>query len=137
MTEKKPLKICMIYRRSFPEEIGGSHRYFYELAINMARRGHEVHVIYCTFHHKNAGDLFEHGVHWHRYHVRRTNPISDNCAYMQKTFEIALRILKERGIDVINYHGPRAPQKIFSSLEFKDVAFVYLCQADTAFEMSS
>lgn len=128
------MRILIINRRHFPEFVGGSYRYCYDVAQHLALRGHEVHIIYCTINPEHIGDILENGVYEHRYYVKSSNPVSENYGYITSTRRIAEKLHREKPFDLVNFHCPRAPLALFKSDLFKSTPFVFNCQADSAFE---
>ncbi len=132
--ESRPLKIAMLDRYAFPEKIGGAPRYFYDVARKLAEKGHSVHYIHCTWEKDGTGVEEKVGVTWHRYSVKNKGPLLNNIAYIQNTFRLAKKILDTEGLDLVYFQDSRVPLKLYSSSEFDRLPFLFMCQADSAFE---
>ena len=128
------MKILMINRYSFPEVMGGAHKYYYDLAKNLAKKGHEVHLVYSVNDPQAVLEEKVEGVYKHKFLEKGKGALEKNYHNIKQTFEISKRILDEHGVDIVNFHDGRLPLKLFLSEEFSQIPFIYNCQADSAFE---
>ncbi len=128
------MKILVLNRRHYPEVVGGSYRYQYDVEQHLARQGHDVHTIYCTTNPENVGESVQDGVRTHIYYVKPSNPVFENYGFITNTARIAEILHRKAPFDIVNFHCPRVPLRLFASRTFADVPFVFNCQADSAYE---
>lgn len=102
MTGEKPLKI-LIAADTYPPEVNGASVFGHRLALAMAKRGHEVHVVAPRF---DKGPTYaeqrpEGAVHWLRSHAVPTHETWRLCLPWEAKNDVA-RILDEVKPDVVH-----------------------------------
>jgi glycosyltransferase involved in cell wall biosynthesis len=98
------MHIVWIHRGMYPERIGGTYTYIYELGRRLAARGHRVDVIAST----RGPDAvpFEtlEGIRVHRYTFRRVNPIYSTHQHLGHSYDLFRRLSAEADVDILGIH---------------------------------
>jgi len=98
------MHIVMVHRGMFPERIGGTYSYIYELGRRLAKRGHAVDVIASTrLSEVDSVDEFE-GMTVHRYAFRRANPVFSTLQHLKHTERLFREIHRRQPVDVLSIH---------------------------------
>ena len=107
------MKILMINKQAYPDVVGGAQVYAHELMKNLRRRGHTVKFISST---------------------KKARSLTDYYNSLWDVKKQAEQLHRDSGFDLVNFHCSRTPSFLFSSKAFKQVPFVFNCQADPAAE---
>ncbi|MBD3348932.1 MAG: glycosyltransferase, partial [Candidatus Eisenbacteria bacterium] len=98
------MHIVIIHRGMFPERIGGTYTYIYELGRGLAARGHEVDVIASTQKPDASPPYDLEGMKVHTYTYRRVNPIYSTMQHLAKSSEIFHSIHERSPVDILSVH---------------------------------
>ncbi len=96
------MHIVYVHRGVYPERIGGTYSYIYELGRRLAARGHQVDVIASTRDAVPPPSYLHEGMRIHKYAFRRVNPVSSTLQHMQKTHAILGEISATSPVDVLS-----------------------------------
>jgi glycosyltransferase involved in cell wall biosynthesis len=110
----------------YPEHIGGTYTYIYELGRRLVERGHRVDVIARALSEENAGTSTIEGIGVHRYTYKRVNPIYSTYQHLNRCYEIFRRVEAEHPVDVLGVHDTHLGLKLARSPEGRSV-----CQVPT------
>ncbi|MBD3367458.1 MAG: glycosyltransferase [Candidatus Eisenbacteria bacterium] len=120
------MHIVWVHRGMYPEHIGGTYTYIYELGRRLVARGHRVDVISRALSPENAGSSSIEGIGVHRYTYRRVNPIYSTYQHLNRCYAIFLRLAAEHPVDVLGIHDTHLGLKLARSKEGRAV-----CQIPT------
>lgn len=98
----------------YPERIGGTYSYIYELYRRLAARGHKVDVIASTRSGAGSTDDLD-GIRVHRYAFRRVNPILSTLQHLHKTYRLYESVAAEEPVDVLSIHEPQLAYRLARS----------------------
>lgn len=88
----------------FPERIGGTYSYIYELGRRLAARGHRVEVIASTRSSEVDTVTELDGIRVHSYVFRRLNPVYSTLQHLSHTVRLFRAIADEEPVDVLAIH---------------------------------
>ncbi|MFH1502469.1 MAG: glycosyltransferase family 4 protein [Candidatus Eisenbacteria bacterium] len=98
------MHIVCVHRGMYPERIGGTYSYIYELYKRLAGLGHRIDVIAST-RRAQARPPFElEGIRVHEYAIRRVNPVSSTLQHLANTTSMCERLASESPVDVLTIH---------------------------------
>lgn len=109
------MHIAWVHRGMYPEHIGGTYTYIYELGRRLVARGHRVDVISRALSEENAGTASIDGVGVHRYTYRRVNPIYSTYQHLNRCYDIFQRLAAESSIDILGIHDTHLGLKLAQS----------------------
>jgi glycosyltransferase involved in cell wall biosynthesis len=120
------MHIVFVHRGMFPERVGGTYTYLYDLGSRLAARGHEIDVIAST-REPDAGPPYEvEGMTVHTYSFRKVNPLYSTMQHMDNTLRLFRTVAERRNVDVLSIHDSHLGLKLARS---RDAASV--CQIPT------
>ncbi len=92
----------------YPDHVGGSHRFYYEVGRRLARRGHEVHV--ATGRERPEDPPVDNvaGMHVHRFPRERRSPLFQALSYLSGSAGVYRPLARESPFDIISGHYPLA-----------------------------
>lgn len=98
------MRLLFVTDLAYPDNAGGSHRLYYEVAKRLAARGHEVHLV--TGKVENSAPIEEviEGVQYHRLTRDRRNFVSHGLSYVRGARRVFERLAREAPFDVISAH---------------------------------
>jgi len=114
MTDRKPMKFCMICTFYPPYNFGGDAAYVHRLSNELARRGHSVDVIHCVdsyrllagrMPHKPYDDHPNVTVHGLTSRFGFLSPLATQQTGLPLLKAGAIRDVLDKGFDVIHYHN--------------------------------
>lgn len=98
------MHIVFVHRGVYPERIGGTYSYIYELGRRLASRGHRVRVIAST-RKPEAPAPYEHeGMLIHTYAFRRVNPVASTLQHLSNTQRLFDEIAATEPVDILTIH---------------------------------
>ncbi len=98
------MHIVFVHRGVYPERIGGTYSYIYELGRRLAARGHRVRVIAST-REPDAPAPYEHeGMLIHKYAFRRLNPVASTLQHLANTKRLFEEIHAAEPVDILTIH---------------------------------
>jgi len=98
------MHIVFVHRGVFPERIGGTYSYIYELGRRLVAKGHRVRVIAST-RDPRAPDPYQHeGMRIHKYAFRRIHPILSTLQHLARTEQVFGAIHADDPVDVLSIH---------------------------------
>jgi len=98
------MHIVFVHRGVFPERIGGTYSYIFELGRHLAARGHTVRVIASTREQEAPAPYLHEGMWIHKYAFLRFNPVASTVQHLVKVKRVFERIHAERPVDVLSIH---------------------------------
>lgn len=99
----------------YPERIGGTYSYIYELGRRLAARGHRTDVIVST-RASDADTVFElEGMTVHAYVFRRLNPVYSTLQHLSNTYRIYRDIAASEPVDVLSIHESQLGHRLARS----------------------
>jgi glycosyltransferase involved in cell wall biosynthesis len=98
------MHIVFIHRGVYPERIGGTYSYIYELGRRLAARGHRIRVIAST-RESEAPAPYEHeGMLIHKYAFRRMNPVASTLQHLRNSERLLREIAAKEPVDILTIH---------------------------------
>ncbi len=120
------MHIVFVHRGVYPERIGGTYSYIYELGRRLASRGHRVRVIAST-REPEAPAPYEHeGMLIHKYAFRRVNPVASTLQHLSNTQRVFDEIAAEEPVDILTVHEAQLGYRLARSAAGRSV-----CQLPT------
>ncbi len=110
----------------YPDHIGGTYSYIYELGRRLAAKGHSVDVIARALSEKDRGYSRFDGIGVHRYTYRRVNPIYSTLQHVNKCYSLFREIEAKEPVDILGIHDAHLGLKIARSALGRSV-----CQVPT------
>lgn len=98
------MHIVCVHRGVYPERIGGTYSYIYELYRRLAACGHEVDVIASTRGPHAPPPTDQDGIRVHRYAFKRLNPVLSTLQHLRNTCREYERIAAGQPVDVLTIH---------------------------------
>lgn len=98
------MHIVVVHRGMYPERIGGTYSYIYELYRRLASRGHVVDVIASTRQGQARPRSELEGIRIHEYAIRRGNPVSSTLQHLRKTTALYGELAARDPVDVLSIH---------------------------------
>ncbi len=110
------MHIVFIHRGVYPERIGGTYSYIYELGRRLAARGHTICMIAST-REDRAPEPYEHeGMFIHKYAFRRVNPVMSTLQHLKNSERLLQQIAAAEPVDILTIHeaqlGYRAARSV-------------------------
>lgn len=109
------MHIVFVHRGMFPERIGGTYSYIYELGRRLTSRGHRVDVIAST----RVSDVDTvtelEGMTVYGYVFRRINPVYSTLQHLHHTQRIFRRIAADEPVDVLSVHDSQLGHRLVRS----------------------
>jgi glycosyltransferase involved in cell wall biosynthesis len=98
------MHIVFVHRGMYPERIGGTYSYIYELGRRLSAKGHRIDVIASTRSSEVDTTTELEGMKIHSYVFRRLNPVYSTLQHLRNTMRIYERINAESPVDVLSIH---------------------------------
>jgi glycosyltransferase involved in cell wall biosynthesis len=98
------MHIVVVHRGMYPERIGGTYSYIYELYKRLADRGHRVDVIASTREPEARAAYEFEGIRVHEYAYRRLNPVASTLQHLASTTRLYEKVASEDPVDVLTIH---------------------------------
>ncbi|MCK4510297.1 glycosyltransferase family 4 protein [bacterium] len=98
------MHIVIVHRGMYPERIGGTYSYVYELGKRLASRGHRLDVIVTT--RSPVADTVTEldGITVHAYAHRRGNPVYSTLQHLRRIGRIFREISANEPVDILSVH---------------------------------
>ncbi len=109
------MHIVWVHRGMYPDHIGGTYSYIYELGRRLAARGHKVDVIARALSPENSGYSEFEGIGVHRYTYRRVNPVYSTLQHVNKCYSLFAQIHAKDPVDIVGIHDAHLGLKIARS----------------------
>ncbi len=109
------MHIVFIHRGVYPERIGGTYSYIYELGRRLASRGHRVRVIASTSEPVAPAPYEHEGMLIHKYAFRRINPVASTLQHLTKTQRTFEKIVATEPVDVLTVHDSQLGYRLAKS----------------------
>jgi len=120
------MHIVWVHRGMYPDHIGGTYTYIYELGRRLAARGHRIEVIARALSAEHKGHSRYEGIDVHRYTYRRVNPVYSTLQHMNKSYSLFREIQESEPVDILGIHDAHLGLKIAGSALGRSV-----CQVPT------
>jgi len=109
------MHIVFVHRGVYPERIGGTYSYIYELGRRLAARGHRIRVIASTSE-PEAPVPYEHeGMLIHKYAFRRVNPVASTLQHLRNSARLFREIAAEKAVDILTIHEAQLGYRVARS----------------------
>ena len=109
------MHIVFVHRGVYPERIGGTYSYIYELGRRLASRGHRIQIIAST-RDPEAPVPYEHeGMLIHKYAFRRVNPVASTLQHLRSCEQLFREIAAEQAVDILTIHEAQLGYRVARS----------------------
>lgn len=125
MSDSKKLNILMVADYFFPDEMGGSKRYIYEISKRLVTKGHNVHVIVKKAKKSLPSEETINGIHIHRYNIISRGIFLSHISYILGALRLFNKLTKKVQFDFINFHHPLSAFGVNLSRKSKGIPKVY------------
>lgn len=125
MSDSKKLNILMVADYFFPDEMGGSKRYIYEISKRLVTKGHNVHVIVKKAKKSLPSEETINGIHIHRYNIISRGIFLSHISYILGDLRLFNKLTKKVQFDFINFHHPLSAFGVNLSRKSKGIPKVY------------
>lgn len=122
----KKLDILMVADYFFPDEVGGSRRYIYDISRELAKKGHNVHVLVKRARKELPQEELINGVTIHRYNIINSKiSLFPHYTYIFGAFFACNKLIKKIKFDLINFHHSLSAIGVNLSIFSRNIPKVY------------
>ena len=122
----RKLNILMVADYFFPDELGGSKRYIYDISKALAEKSHNIHVLVRRARKNLPSEEMIDGVNVHRYNVINLKvSLFHHYSCILGAFFTFNRLIKKVHFDVINFHHPLSALGVNLSIRSRKIPKIY------------
>lgn len=110
----------------FPDEVGGSRRYIYDISRELAKKGHSVHVLVKRARKELPQEELMNGITIHRYNIINSKiSLFPHYTYIFGAFFAFNKLIKKTNFDLINFHHSLSAIGVNLSIFSRNIPKVY------------
>jgi len=128
------MHIVTIHRGMYPDMIGGTYTYIYELGRRLAARGHRFDVIASTKRPDPGPPVDLEGMRIHSYAFRKLHPAYSTMQHLAKSYRIYQEIAEKSPVDILSVNDSQLGLKTARSALGREACQVPTFHASAALE---